>query len=61
MNRFRTFASDRRGTVTQFLTIAMLPLMGILSVRARELAGYAILQLVFHVPVVFLLCWLFAW
>jgi len=39
----------------------MLPLMGILSVRARELAGYAILQLVFHVPVVFLLCWLFAW
>ncbi|HUN13212.1 MAG TPA: pilus assembly protein, partial [Rhabdaerophilum sp.] len=29
MNRFRTFASDRRGTVTQFLTIAMLPLMGI--------------------------------
>lgn len=38
----------------------MLPLMGILSVKARELAGYAILQLVFHVPVVFLLCWLFA-
>jgi len=38
----------------------MLPLMGILSVRARELAGYAILQLVFHIPLVFLLCWLFA-
>ncbi|HEV8267169.1 MAG TPA: TIGR00366 family protein, partial [Thermoanaerobaculia bacterium] len=38
----------------------MLPLMGILSVRARELAGYAILQLLFHVPVVFFLCWFFA-
>lgn len=38
----------------------MLPLMGILSVRARELAGYAILQLVVHVPVVFFLCWFFA-
>lgn len=29
MTDFRTFLSDRRGTVTQFLTIAMLPLMGI--------------------------------
>jgi short-chain fatty acids transporter len=38
----------------------MLPLMGILSVRARELAGYAILQLLFHVPLVFLLCWFFS-
>jgi short-chain fatty acids transporter len=38
----------------------MLPLMGILSVRARELAGYAILQLLFHVPLVFLLSWLLA-
>jgi short-chain fatty acids transporter len=35
----------------------MLPLMGILSVRARELAGYSILQLLFHVPLVFGLCW----
>lgn len=38
----------------------MLPLMGILNVRARDLAGYSILQLVFHVPAVFFLCWLFA-
>ena len=38
----------------------MLPLMGILNVRARDLAGYSILQLLFHTPVVFLLCWLFA-
>jgi short-chain fatty acids transporter len=38
----------------------MLPLMGILNVRARDLAGYSILQLVFHMPVVFFLCWLFA-
>jgi short-chain fatty acids transporter len=38
----------------------MLPLMGILNVRARDLAGYSILQLIFHLPVVLLLCWLFA-
>jgi short-chain fatty acids transporter len=38
----------------------MLPLMGILNVRARDLAGYSILQLVFHAPIVFFLCWLFA-
>jgi short-chain fatty acids transporter len=38
----------------------MLPLMGILNVRARDLAGYSVLQLVFHVPVVFFLCWLMA-
>jgi short-chain fatty acids transporter len=36
----------------------MLPLMGILNVRARDLAGYSILQLLFHVPVVIFLCWL---
>jgi len=36
----------------------MLPLMGILNVRARDLAGYSTLQLLFHVPIVFLLCWL---
>jgi short-chain fatty acids transporter len=38
----------------------MLPLMGILNVRARDLAGYSILQLLFHAPVVLLLCWLFS-
>ena len=38
----------------------MLPLMGILGVRARDLAGYSILQLIIQLPVVFLLCWLFA-
>ena len=38
----------------------MLPLMGILNVRARDLAGFSILQLIFHVPIVFFLCWLFA-
>ena len=39
----------------------MLPLMGILHVRARDLAGYSVLQLVAHVPVVLLLAWLFTW
>ena len=34
----------------------MLPLMGILNVKARDLAGYSILQLLFHAPVVLLLC-----
>ena len=38
----------------------MLPLMGILNVRARDLAGYSVLQLLFHIPVVLLLSWLFA-
>jgi short-chain fatty acids transporter len=38
----------------------MLPLMGILGVRARDLAGYSILQLLFHAPIVLLLCWVFA-
>ena len=38
----------------------MLPLMGILNVRARDLAGYSILQLMFHAPLVILLCWVFA-
>ncbi|HEX8154741.1 MAG TPA: TIGR00366 family protein, partial [Thermoanaerobaculia bacterium] len=38
----------------------MLPLMGILNVRARDLAGYSILQLMFHAPIVLVLCWVFA-
>ena len=39
----------------------MLPLMGILNVRARDLAGYSILQLLLHLPLVFLLCWLLSY
>jgi short-chain fatty acids transporter len=38
----------------------MLPLMGILNVRARDLAGYAVLQFCFQMPVVLFLAWLFA-
>ncbi len=38
----------------------MLPLMGILNVRARDLAGYSILQLLFHAPIVLFLAWFFA-
>ncbi|HEU5181240.1 MAG TPA: TIGR00366 family protein [Candidatus Polarisedimenticolia bacterium] len=38
----------------------MLPLMGILNVKARDLAGYSILQLMFHTPLVLFFCWLFA-
>jgi short-chain fatty acids transporter len=35
----------------------MLPLMGILSVRTRDLAGFSILQLLVHTPLIFLLTW----
>ena len=35
----------------------MLPLMGILNARARDLAGYSILQLLFHTPLVLIYCW----
>ncbi len=36
----------------------MLPLMGLIGVKARDLAGYSMLQLIFHAPVVLLLIWL---
>lgn len=39
----------------------MLPLMGILNARARDLAGYSILQLLFHTPVVLIVCWLLSY
>ena len=38
----------------------MLPLMGILNVKARDLAGYSILQLLFLMPTTLLLCWVLA-
>jgi len=38
----------------------MLPLLGMLHVKARDLVGYAFLQLIIHVPLIFFLCWLFA-
>jgi short-chain fatty acids transporter len=38
----------------------MLPLLGILRLKARDIVGYGMLQLIVHVPVVFFLCWLFA-
>jgi short-chain fatty acids transporter len=38
----------------------MLPLLGILKLRARDLAGYGMLQLIVLLPVVFFLCWLFS-
>ena len=36
----------------------MLPLLGVTGVKARDLAGYAILQLAFHIPAVLILLWL---
>ena len=38
----------------------MLPFLGILRLRARDLADYGMLQLMAQTPVVFFLCWLFA-
>ena len=38
----------------------MLPLLGILRLKARDLVGYGALQMIVHVPVVFFLCWFFA-
>ncbi|MBP2645265.1 MAG: Short chain fatty acid transporter [Firmicutes bacterium] len=38
----------------------MLPLLGLTGVKARDLAGYSILQLMFHVPVVLFLLWILA-
>jgi short-chain fatty acids transporter len=38
----------------------MLPLLGLTGVKARDLAGYSILQLIFHVPVVLIMLWILA-
>lgn len=37
-----------------------LPLLGLLHVKARDLVGYTVLQMVILIPIVFFLCWLFA-
>ena len=38
----------------------MLPLLGMLRLKARDIVGYGVLQLLIHIPIVFFLCWLFA-
>jgi short-chain fatty acids transporter len=38
----------------------MLPLLGILGVRARDLVGYAVVQFLVHLPIVLICMWLFA-
>ena len=38
----------------------MLPLLGILKIRARDLVGYGMLQLMVQAPLVFFLCWVLA-
>jgi len=38
----------------------MLPLLGILKLRARDLIGYTMLQFVVNAPIVLFLCWWFA-
>ncbi len=38
----------------------MFPLLGILKMKARDLVGYGVLQMLVHIPLVFFLCWYFA-
>lgn len=38
----------------------MLPLLGILKLRARDLIGFTMLQLLVNLPIVLFLCWFFA-
>ena len=38
----------------------MLPLLGVLRLRARDLVGFSVLQLLVQIPVVIFLCWFFA-
>jgi short-chain fatty acids transporter len=38
----------------------MLPLLGILKLRARDLIGYTMLQFIVNVPIVLFMCWFFA-
>ena len=38
----------------------MLPLLGLLGIRARDLIGYSVVQLLVHAPIVLFLMWLFA-
>ena len=38
----------------------MLPLLAILRLKARDLVGYGMLQLMVHIPIVLFLCWWFA-
>jgi short-chain fatty acids transporter len=38
----------------------MLPLVGILGLKARDIAGFSFLQLIIHLPIVLFLLWYFA-
>jgi short-chain fatty acids transporter len=38
----------------------MLPLLGVLGLKARDIVGYTFLQLMAHLPIVLFLLWLFA-
>ncbi len=38
----------------------MLPLLGVLGIKAREIVGFTALQLAFHLPIVLFMLWAFA-
>jgi short-chain fatty acids transporter len=38
----------------------MLPLMGLLKMKAREMVGYSAVQCIFHLPIILFLCWAFS-
>jgi short-chain fatty acids transporter len=37
----------------------MLPVLGILKMKARDLVGYTVLQMFLHIPIVVFCCWFF--
>jgi short-chain fatty acids transporter len=38
----------------------MLPLLALVRLKAREIVGYGVLQLIVNLPLVFFLSWIFA-
>ena len=53
-----TFASNSVYRVGLALGLALLPLLAVLGLRARDLVGFTFLQFMFHLPVVLALVWL---
>ena len=45
------------GYLTLIVPFWMLPLLGILNLKARDIVGYATLQFVVHAPLVLFLVW----
>jgi len=59
-------AMNRQAICPRFLTLPLvnpfwkLPLLGVLSLKARDIVGFTFLQLIVHAPIVLFLLWFFA-